>query len=523
MRHISRLWLPLIPGALLAQAPKPVSWGNNSITAAVNSITAEDVRNRISILADDSMRGRDTPSPELEKVATYIATEFRRFGLKPGGDGGSYVQRYGILRKQIDTAQSFLAMAGPKPVTLKLGVDVNVIRIGLPLPAHDVSGPIVLLAGPADSASPLGGAEVKGAWVAQFASAGPQGIQLDVRIAQAALREGAVGILIISDRPDPQWQNRMVRILTPWLVLEGESPADTGAAPGFVEIRDASAASALGIDPAALRAEPTRSARRIDRITLTYRVKQLVVSRASAPNVIGILEGSDPKLKHEYIFFTGHMDHVGVAGSNGAGGCQAKGADSICNGADDDASGTTAVIENAQAFAKLSPHPKRSLVFMTVSGEEKGLWGSEFFAEHPTVPLADIVADLNTDMVGRNWKDTIAVIGKEHSDLGATLNRVGAAHPELRMTPIDDIWPQESFYFRSDHYNFAKRGVPILFFFNGTHPDYHQVSDSPDKIDAEKESRIIKLVFYLGLEIANAPQRPKWNPESYKRIVQGAR
>src|SRR5439155_1508020 len=144
---------------------------------------------------------------------------------------------------------------------------------------------------------------------------------------------------------------------------------------------------------------------------------------------------------------------------------------------------------------------------MTVSGEERGLWGSQFFSEHPTVPLANVVADLNSDMVGRNWKDTIVAIGKEHSNLGATLNRVAAAHPELRMTPIDDIWPQERFYFRSDHYNFARKGVPILFFFNGTHPDYHQASDSPDKIDAEKEARIVKLVFYLGLEEGGCDDR----------------
>jgi Zn-dependent M28 family amino/carboxypeptidase len=235
--------------------------------------------------------------------------------------------------------------------------------------------------------------------------------------------------------------------------------------------------------------------------------------------VIGILEGSDPQLKNEYVFFTGHMDHVGTPGAGE--GCAARGGDSICNGADDDASGTVAVIEAAEAFSRLSPRPKRSLAFMAVSGEERGLWGSEYFSEYPTVPLASIVADLNTDMVGRNWRDTIAVIGKEHSDLGATLNRVGVAHPELHMQPIDDIWPQENFYFRSDHYNFARKGVPILFFFNGTHDDYHEVSDSPDKIDAEKESRIVKLVFYLGLDIANAPRRPQWNPDSYKRIVQG--
>jgi hypothetical protein len=113
-------------------------------------------------------------------------------------------------------------------------------------------------------------------------------------------------------------------------------------------------------------------------------------------------------------------------------------------------------------------------------------------------------------------------IGREHSDLGATLNRVNKDHPELGMTAIDDIWPSENFYSRSDHYNFARKGVPILFFFNGTHEDYHAPSDSPDKIDGEKEARILRLIFYLGQDIANAAARPRWNPESYKRIVEGA-
>ena len=177
------------------------------------------------------------------------------------------------------------------------------------------------------------------------------------------------------------------------------------------------------------------------------------------------------------------------------------------------------MIEAAEAFALVRPRPKRSIIFLTVSGEEHGLWGSSYFTARPPVPLAHIVANINLDMVGRNWKDTIVAIGKEHSDLGATLDRVAAAHPELHMRAIDDLWPQERYFFRSDHYNFARQGVPILFFFNGEHPDYHQVSDHPDKIDAEKESRIIRLVFYLGLEVANAAERPRWNPESYRRIV----
>jgi Zn-dependent M28 family amino/carboxypeptidase len=147
------------------------------------------------------------------------------------------------------------------------------------------------------------------------------------------------------------------------------------------------------------------------------------------------------------------------------------------------------------------------------------LWGSEYFADNSTVPAAQMVAALNMDMVGRNWSDTIVAIGKEHSDLGATLERVNRAHPELRMTAIDDLWPEESFYTRSDHYNFAVKGVPILFFFNGTHEDYHGRDDEVDRIDAEKAARIARLVFYLGAEIGKSAERPFWNPDSYARIV----
>jgi Zn-dependent M28 family amino/carboxypeptidase len=234
--------------------------------------------------------------------------------------------------------------------------------------------------------------------------------------------------------------------------------------------------------------------------------------------VVGILEGSDPVLKNEYLVYSAHMDHVGSAGQPGAS-CRAQGADSICNGADDDASGTAGVLELAEAFAQRGARPKRSVVFLTVSGEEHGLWGSEWFVNHPPVPLPQIVANINADMIGRNWSDTIVAIGKEHSDLGATLNRVNRAHPELGMNAIDDRWPEQNFYARSDHYNFARKGVPILFFFNGVHPEYHRPGDSVEKIDAEKEARIVKLLFFLGQDVANAAKRPEWMPMSYKAIV----
>jgi Zn-dependent M28 family amino/carboxypeptidase len=228
--------------------------------------------------------------------------------------------------------------------------------------------------------------------------------------------------------------------------------------------------------------------------------------------VVGILEGSDPELREEYVAFSAHIDHIGTGAPNAEG-------DTISNGADDDASGTTAILEVAEAYASLETKPRRSMIFLLVSGEEKGLWGSEYFVENPPVPIGQVVADLNADMIGRNWTDTIVAIGKEHSDLGETLNAVNMAHPELGMTAIDDLWPEERFYFRSDHYNFAKMGVPILFFFNGTHSDYHGRDDEVDRIDTDKAARISKLIFYLGYEVANRVERPRWNPESFRQIV----
>lgn len=318
----------------LACAQKPAARGEEAITDAL-------IRRHVGVIADDSMLGRNTPSRGLELTAAYVGSQFKRLGLKPGGDSDTYIQRYPLSKPTLSDGQ------GP------------------------------------------------------------------------------------SSAPE------------------------------------------------------------------------------TAPNSVGILPGTDAVLRDEYIVVSAHMDHVGT---NGA---YAK--DSIWNGADDDASGTAGVLALAEALSQ-SP-TKRSIIFLTVSGEEHGLWGSAWFTSNPPVPIRKIVANFNLDMIGRNWKDSIVVVGMEHSDLGTTLMKVSAMHPELGITPMRDPWPQENFFGRSDHYNFARRGVPALFFFNGVHEDYHRPSDSPEKIDSEKESRVVRLIFHVLSAVANANARPQWNPESYKKIV----
>ena len=488
-------FLLIIPTALSAQSAE-------SITSAVASITPEDIAHRIGVIAHDSMRGRDTPSPELDETAEYIAAEFERLGLVAGGDDG-FIQRYPIRTMALDPTRSRVRFAngsdwalGPD-ILLRSGVSSSAVR-GVPYLVTGGRGDFSIM-----EQIPTGSI------IFLVTGAGASVREM----MQAAFRREPAALVWIGQRPDASW-NRMQAM------MDRPRPQVGSGGMAFLEVRSQTVQalfSASGYDAAlaTFDAEAPVTFQSLERLAVEIDLQYQTVREQAAPNTVGILEGSDPVLKHEYIVYSGHMDHVGV-------GTPING-DSIFNGADDDASGTIAVVELAEAFATLQPRPKRSIVFLTVSGEERGMWGSSYFAENPSVPIEQMVANFNADMVGRNWTDTIVVIGRHHSDLGATLERVNAAHPELNMTAIDDLWPEQNFYSRSDHINFARRGVPILFFFSGTHEDYHRPGDEPEKIDAEKQSRIVKLMFYLGLEVANADDRPRWNPESAAEIVSGGR
>ena len=507
IRYRLTLLLAVLTVPVAAQRQQPAARG-------AAAITTEDVRRRIGIIAADSMLGRATPSPQLDQVAAYVAAEFRRFGLKPGGDSGTYLQRYPLEVQRFDPDSASIRIAGPVPATWHTGQDVLLVD-GQP-PAGDSAGPGVVITGSPQGAAALDSSAVTGKVV--FLAYGPGVNAVAVKI----LPFRPLALMLVAEFPDSIWQKlpghqASVRVRNP--NEEGGS-----AIPAVFAVRARTARALFtqaGVPPDSLRLWGDRplAAHPLPDVRVQLAMHQQLLQRTSAPNVVGILDGTDATLKKEYVLFTAHMDHIGTPGAGE--GCMARGADSICNGADDDGSGTVAVVELAEAFATALERPKRSLVFMTVSGEERGLWGSAYFAEHPTVPLASVVADLNSDMVGRNAKDTLAVIGREHSNLGGALDSVARAHPELNLKPVGDLWPQEGLYYRSDHYNFAKKGVPILFFTTGLHADYHQVSDSPDKIDAEKEARFARLVFYLGLAVANTTARPRWNPESYKQIVGG--
>jgi hypothetical protein len=498
MRTSLVLGLALAAGPLHAQTAPPRD-------RAAATITAADVARHVGVIADDSMLGRDTPSRGLDLTARYVADQFRRFGLRPGGDGGGWFQRYPITRSRFDPAASRVVLTSGRTEAIAR-FDRSARYVQGAVPAAPLTGPTVLVGGALDPDDVSRMALRDRIVVYAPSTALPS--ERATRVTRALRLAAPKAVLLISDLEPETFASRIPRVLPARTTVDLRLTS-----PPFLELNEAEVAPALragGVDLGATRADTAPVFRELPALRARLELKDSVLSSLTAPNTVGILEGSDPALKRQYLVFSAHMDHIGVTPGL---------PDSVNNGADDDASGTTGVIELAEAFSRPGARPRRSIIFLTVSGEEKGLWGSRYFSEHPPVPVDRIVADLNIDMIGRNWRDTIVAIGKEHSDLGATLERVNRAHPELGMTAIDDRWPEERFYFRSDHYNFARKGVPILFFFNGVHPDYHQPSDSPDKIDAEKESRILRLLYFLGREVGDADARPKWNPESYHSIV----
>jgi Zn-dependent M28 family amino/carboxypeptidase len=264
----------------------------------------------------------------------------------------------------------------------------------------------------------------------------------------------------------------------------------------------------------------------------------------STENVIGVIEGRDPVLKNEYVVFSAHLDHTGLASTP-------PGGDTVNNGADDDGSGSVALMAIARAYAEGAAkgmRPKRSAIFLWVTGEEKGLWGSQYFAEFPPVDITKVVADLNIDMIGRSkpqgYTDPpsyklvepgeVLVVGPSISsdDMGRIVERVAADVGKLKINYFydttapdathDNLGPQpngQRIFYRSDHYNFAKVGIPVAFYTTGLHPDYHRVSDSPDKIDYRSMETITRNVAAAGWVLGNAATRPKLKEKLPEQLV----
>jgi hypothetical protein len=486
------------PGPEVAPAPDPAL----AATAAEALIDSAGVYHHVAFLASDELAGRDTPSPGLEAAAEYIARRFDALGLEPAGYDGDWLQRWPFVQASFQADESRLRVRGEGGgASLAFGQQ----WFALPVAPEQEQVEAGLVYG-GDVGSEAYPAEAEGRFVA-VTSEPSLGMELFNEIRYAA--EARVAGLLI--------------ILHPGLP-EAAIPAITGQVKGLpaqpipvlgvsrTAAAELFAAGGVQIDSIAPVEAPGGGTKRIGELGFDVDVRVAMAREEHRPpNVAGLLRGSDPRLRDTYVVYTAHFDHVGIGSPDAEG-------DSIYNGADDDASGTALVLEVAEAFASLPEAPRRSVLFLAVSGEEKGLLGARHWADSPTVPLAGVVANINADMVGRNAPDTLIVIGGEYSSLGALTERIAAERPELGLEIAPDPDPSENAFFRSDHVAFVRKRIPAVFLTTWLHEDYHAPSDEVEGIDAEKLARVSRLAFRLGWEIAQDSIPPSWNPGAWDEV-----
>ena len=543
-RRYLTLFVLLFPAAVRAQSPLPLKHTPRPTEA---SITARDLETRLYIFADDSMQGREAGTVGNAKGTDYIAREIKRLGLIPAGDGGTYFQTIPLKARTFDETSTFTIAGTP----------LTAFTDYLPLGPQSLDNPslAVVYGGElADSTRRIAPDQATGKLVV-FQVHGGFSTLRSLRTAPTVL--GAAGVALIALDSFPRQFQAFLRRPRAFLD-DGQGPPP--GPPGFL-ITSATAAKLFTTSVGQLA---PGSAGATVGVSVRFTVAPVP---EPARNVVGIIPGSDRKLKGQYVAIGAHNDHIGIArtvdhdsiriwnhvvrpeGADDAGKQAtpeqqarvdsalaafraahpaAARADSISNGADDDGSGSVAALEIAERIAGLKTKPKRSILFVWHTAEEKGLLGSRYFTDHPTVPRDSIVAQLNMDMVGRGGADDetgrtkdgaalhggpnyVQLVGSRRlsTELGDLIERVNTQdHHNLSFDySIDANGHPANIYCRSDHYEYARYGIPITFFTTGLHSDYHQVTDEPQYIDYEHMARVARLVADVALRVANLDHR----------------
>ncbi|MDB5202034.1 MAG: peptidase [Ferruginibacter sp.] len=479
-------------------------------------ITGTELQKKLTIVASDEMQGRETGTEGQRRAAAYIESQFKAMGLKMAAGMKSYQQYYPLYQDSLVKSEleingkdaiygtDYISSAMTNESTKFKGKKIVFAGYGIEDKNYsdytnlDVKGKVILIF--------LGEPKENGKFVVNGGTRGSDwsfpGLTKKLALAR---QKGAAGVLVINPT-QPTFTTRTIDNSKKTSVYY---PRATEPMVNYVMLSPAYAKTAIAdnIDSLLSMAKSSRSfgsAYAFEKnIKSAFKFKKYRTT-INASNVIGIIEGTDKK--DEYVFLTGHYDHLGMRDGK------------IYYGADDDGSGTVAVMQMAEAFAKAKAEgkgPRRTIVFMTVSGEEKGLWGSEYYSDHPVYPLDKTSVDLNTDMVGRidterKLADTlnyVYVIGhdKLSSDLPVINESMNTKYTGLVLDyKFDDVNDPNRIYFRSDHYNFARKGVPILFFYDGMlKADYHKPTDTVDKINFPLYEKRVRMIFHTAWEMAN--------------------
>jgi hypothetical protein len=514
-----------LAAVLLTAAPHATPSG---ALGPVDLVSRARLERHVRAVAADDLRGRDPLSPGFRAAARYVASALRGIGLTPLGDAGDYLQTVRIRRTRIAADGSTVRVAGE---TFRHGRDAIATVPGA------ATGRVVYVGHgwriPSRGIDPYEGLDVRGALLlvlpitppgVTFEELGALGEETGWFGPEVCARQlGASGILRVGGTGE----------IDRWARSQGEQPPRERLSVDAIDARDpplpdvvlgeraldrllegeresgASLRRRLGTrDPGApFELDPSR------RVSLSIHAS---IEVEPTWNVVAALQGGDPARRDEYVAIGAHLDHIGVRTDAGTG-------DAINNGADDNGSGVAALLEIARAAAA-APRPPRSLLFVWHTGEEAGGWGARYLTAFPPVPLDRIVAYLNMDMIGRSHAgsgnaalsgpDELYIVGpgRVSPDLGRTIARVNAEYLGLALNPrYDAPGDPERMYERSDHFHYAKRGIPVAFFFSGLHDDYHRPSDEADRIDYEKLEKVARTVLAVAWRLASDPGRPRFD------------
>ena len=508
--------------ALLIGACAPRSTMVVAVDAPGVAPTADELKRDLYAFADDSMRGRESGTIDEHRAAAFLADRIKLLGLEPAGDSG-FFQRVPLTRTEL-TSETSVVVTMPNGVTrtLKVGPEVAPapsLGPGAPAPKRFADAELVFaqygIVNKKLDRDDFAGVDAKGKILVMVLDApanadsvqktmyaGPNGIAPRFT---AAMQRGVVGIVLVC-------LGKGAEIYGPASsqFLHAVGPRDTSRVPSEDErplppVIFASEAASGALVPAGWPARANAQFAAGTKLRVRVVAKRTQVTDY---NVVGIVRGSDAALAMSYVAVGAHLDHDGVRSGESP--------DSIANGADDDGSGSVTALAIARA-AMQGPRTRRSWLFVWHTAEEKGLLGSDYFTAHPTVPIDSIAAQLNADMVGRNGDDSLYIVGPASAPksqsvvLGGVVDSVNAAmtRPFIFDRSFDSPTHPERIYFRSDHFNYAKLGVPIIFFTTGLHPDYHKVTDSPEKIAYPKMARVATLMWQVGVAVGNRSTRPK--------------
>jgi Zn-dependent M28 family amino/carboxypeptidase len=513
---------------------------------AAEEITAAQLSSYLHFVASDAMGGRDTPSQGLDITAEFIKMNLQRWGFKGAGDNGSFFQKIALRREGVNPAETFVTVNGQKFVYGEDLVRVSGTTTGAISPKIVYAGNGWMIK--SKNLNPYAGIDVKGKIIAVYGegtAAGRTIVPLPAGVTAAdipnatrgtewadavtyARDNGAAGVMVLaSNFFNENWgaiTAQFGRTRTVVDKLTPATPAAAGAPAPTVFIASRKLSEAIFAGEAG---NPLAGAANSFDVNKNFSVSiSLKPEMVNTQNVVALWEGSDPVLKNEMVAIGAHYDHDGTNPN-------APGDDKIWNGADDDGSGTVAVLAIAEALGKSKVRPKRSVLFVWHAGEEKGLWGANYFNKFPTVDIKNVVAQLNIDMIGRSQDpnniikcgpgvrrcnedlskaNEIYVIGSEmmSSTLGAITKGTNDAYLKLQYNyKYDDPKDTNRFFFRSDHFHYAQNGIPIAFWFDGVHEDYHQPSDTADKIDYQKMEKVTRTIFLTMWEITDLKERPK--------------